>query len=242
MKINEIFKSIQGEGQQQGEITTFIRTYGCNLRCEWCDTKYAQGHDLNGPVINNEYHEYTVDNVVDIVDNLKAKNICITGGEPLVQLDDVSNLIVKLINKGYKIFVETNGSKNAKKVEDNLALLGFNNATMEDHLHWVFDFKLPSSGMFGTFDYNNLNCNCIYEIKFVVGSLKDYEIARDQVRMLDTHFCDCEPMYKPKVLLSPCWGSITKKELADLMIKDNLNARYSLQIHKVIWNKNKRGV
>ena len=208
MKIYEIFKSIQGEGQQQGEVTIFVRTTGCNFRCNWCDTKYAfKGGE-----------ERSVKEVIDKIQSLDCKNVCVTGGEPLLQ-PDIGELIDGLVDAKYNVFIETNGSQDIRK---------FNNKA-----HYVLDFKLPSSGMYDKFFYPNLNADSIYEIKFVIADNKDYEIAKNFTKKYKG---------KAKMLFSPCWGRISKSRLAELIIKDNLPVRYSLQIHKVIWSPLKRGV
>lgn len=207
MKIVEIFKSIQGEGQQAGEITTFIRTAGCNFRCKWCDTKYAYEGGK----------EMTIADILKEVLKLDCQNICITGGEPLLQ-KNMYGLLYDLAKNNFNVFVETNGSQNI-----DIGVLG---------IRYVLDFKLPSSGMYGKFDYDNLNHNP-YEIKFVIATKEDYQYAKQFAELYQGD---------AKLLFSPCWGSMPKRELAEMMIKDNLPVRYSLQIHKVLWDKNKRGV
>jgi organic radical activating enzyme len=102
LKITEIFSSIQGEGLRQGEPTLFIRLTGCNLKCSFCDTKYAW----------KQGHPYSVSQVLDEIKKkmqiYPAQWICLTGGEPLVQ--DISDLVRKLKQEGFKIQVETNGT------------------------------------------------------------------------------------------------------------------------------------
>jgi 7-carboxy-7-deazaguanine synthase len=102
LKITEIFSSIQGEGLRQGEPTLFIRFSGCNLKCSFCDTKYAW----------KEGHPYSVARVLDEIKKKKqtypAQWICLTGGEPLGQ--DIAELVRKLKKEGLKIQVETNGT------------------------------------------------------------------------------------------------------------------------------------
>jgi organic radical activating enzyme len=102
LKITEIFSSIQGEGLRQGEPTLFIRFAGCNLKCSFCDTKYAW----------QEGHPYSVAQVLEEIKNkmqiYPARWICLTGGEPIVQ--DIADLVRKLKQEGFKIQVETNGT------------------------------------------------------------------------------------------------------------------------------------
>lgn len=102
LKITEIFPSVQGEGLRQGEPTIFIRLSGCNLKCFFCDTKYAW----------EEGQQYSVDQVLEEVRKIRqsfpAQWICITGGEPLLQ--DIDGLTKALKKGGLKIQVETNAT------------------------------------------------------------------------------------------------------------------------------------
>lgn len=206
MKINEIFKSIQGEGQQAGNLTTFIRTSGCNLRCNWCDTTYAYKEGM----------EMSLTDIYKKVRELDCKNICITGGEPLLQ-DKINELLLNLHYKGYKIFVETNGTQK---------IYNFYPA------NYIVDYKLPSSGMYGKFIKDNFKVPHLYEIKFVIKDEKDYEIAKEVTMEYDGN---------ATILFSPCFNKEWNRKLAEMIIKDNLPVKYSLQIHKVLWG-NKRGV
>ena len=124
MKINEIYYSIQGEGKWTGLPNIFIRTTGCNLRCLYCDTKYA-------------YHEgikKTVKEIISEAENYNCKKICISGGEPLIQKETLK-LIDELIKKNYQISLETNGSI------DITPLLNKKNLMIS------LDIKCPSSKM-----------------------------------------------------------------------------------------------
>ncbi len=102
LKITEIFPSVQGEGLRQGEPTIFIRLSGCNLKCSFCDTKYAW----------EEGQQYSVDQVLEEIRKIRqsfpAQWICITGGEPLLQ--DIDGLTNALKKEGLKIQVETNAT------------------------------------------------------------------------------------------------------------------------------------
>ena len=92
MKINEIFKSIQGETSYTGMPFLFIRATGCNLRCRWCDTTYA-------------YHEgsdYSIDEILTILGKYDCRNVVITGGEPLLQ-EETPLLAECLVHKGYRV-------------------------------------------------------------------------------------------------------------------------------------------
>ena len=136
MKINEIFYSLQGEGKWAGLPNIFIRTTGCNLRCSYCDTKYAyhSGEEMN------------IDSILKIINKYPCKNICLTGGEPLLQ-NDTPSLINALIDKKYNICLETNGSLKIEGLSNKKSLI------------ISLDIKCPSSNM----DDKNLFSN----IKFL---------------------------------------------------------------------------
>ncbi len=126
LRVHEIFESISGEagGFPQGTWITGVRLQGCNLRCSWCDTERAQG---DGPC--------TEMSIPTIVEHCRNKHVLITGGEPLFQMDDVVQLISKLHEAGHDVQVETNGSLTIPSVDCIYPI------------HWVVDYKCPSSGM-----------------------------------------------------------------------------------------------
>jgi pyruvate-formate lyase-activating enzyme len=127
MKICEIFHSIQGEGITMGIPTTFIRTSGCNLECRWCDTAYAR----------DEGREMTLDQIFEEVEKLGCGQVCITGGEPMCQ-DETVKLIDLLLEMGYYVTLETNGSVSLEKLVCNEAFM------------ISMDIKCPASGQSGT--------------------------------------------------------------------------------------------
>jgi organic radical activating enzyme len=96
-KINEIFYSIQGEGQWAGTPMIFVRFSGCNLTCSFCDTEHQS------------FAEMTTEEIINAISLFPAKRVCLTGGEPSMQIDD--ELIGRLKNEGYLIHIETNGTQ-----------------------------------------------------------------------------------------------------------------------------------
>lgn len=104
MNVIEVFKSIQGEGLYMGVPTTFVRMGGCNLNCSWCDTKYSWD--------DTKFIEYGVQELVDEIINCTGtcNIICLTGGEPLVQQDELGQVAAILSIGGYKVHIETNGT------------------------------------------------------------------------------------------------------------------------------------
>jgi 7-carboxy-7-deazaguanine synthase len=215
MKINEIFESIQGEGQMTGYPCVFIRLYGCNFNCRWCDTLYSREP-------SKDFKEMTVGQVIEEVKKFKSKYICITGGEPLFQKKEVKKLVDKLIKLGYFCEINTNGSLAIWK---------------QRGLRWAVDSKMPSSGMFGRFYYENLKyLGSGDDIIMVVKNKKDYSVASSEIKEIRKR------NRKVKMVLSPCWGDINKRELVRWLLEDGLDARIGLQIHKIIWPKNRRAV
>ena len=208
MKVNEIFYSLQGEGKNTGLPTVFIRLTGCNLRCSFCDTKYAYytGKELEIPEIIEKTKKYN------------CKNICITGGEPLLQ-KNVTILIDKLIEKNYNVCLETNGSYSIKNILD------------KNNLMISLDIKCPSSNMQDKMDYNNIQLlKEKDQLKFIIKNKKDYNYAK---KIIEKH--------KPKctVYLQPVWGTDPRK-IAEWIKKDCLNVRLGLQLHKIIWGEKRR--
>ena len=156
MKINEIFYSIQGEGKWTGFPNIFIRTTGCNLRCSYCDTKYAykQGIEKKIQEITKEIKKYY------------CTKICITGGEPLIQ-EDTIELIKHLLNLKYSVIVETNGSIKIDSLKNKKNLI------------ISLDIKTPSSKMHEKMFLQNINMLTKKDqIKFIIKNKKDYEYAR----------------------------------------------------------------
>ncbi|MEC7641335.1 MAG: radical SAM protein, partial [Nitrospinota bacterium] len=157
LKINEIFKSIQGESSHTGLPCTFVRLTGCNLRCGYCDTEYAF---YNG-------NEMSVEDVVKSVDGLGIKLVEITGGEPLLQ-EEVYPLMKAFLQNNYTVMLETGGSLSIEKVPQAVIK--------------IVDLKCPGSGEVGKNNYDNLNrLGPKDEVKFVVLDRADYEWTRETI-------------------------------------------------------------
>jgi 7-carboxy-7-deazaguanine synthase len=172
MKINEIFYSLQGEGLWTGLPNIFIRLTGCNLRCSYCDTKYA-------------YHKGEENKIKDIIRKIsryQCKYICITGGEPLLQ-KDVYDLIDNLIEDDYNICIETNGSIGIKRIANIPRTL------------ISMDIKCPSSKM----QDKNILGNLEYlrktdQLKFIIKEKNDYEFAKG---IINEHQPNCSIFFQP---------------------------------------------
>ena len=105
MQVNEIFKSIQGEGPNFGKPAIFLRTAQCNLKCTWCDTKYTW--DWENYDFQKEVNEMTIDEIKGAILDLEIKHLVITGGEPLLQQDDLADLL-SFLKPDFYVEVETN--------------------------------------------------------------------------------------------------------------------------------------
>ena len=208
MKINEIFHSLQGEGKWTGLPNIFIRTSGCNLRCSFCDTTYAY----------DDGKEMSINEILSQISKYPCNYICLTGGEPLLQ-KEASDLIDALLKKNYKIYIETNGSINIKKLSYKKSLI------------ISLDIKCPSSNMHEKTYFKNISfLRKDDQLKFVIKDKDDYNYAKKIVNK-----------YKPicPVFFQPVWGT-NPSDLADWIICDGLNVKLGLQLHKIIWGE-KRG-
>lgn len=211
MKINEIFKSIQGETTFQGVPSLFIRTTGCNLRCKWCDTEYAY----------YEGTDYTVEEILRIVDKYRCEYVVITGGEPLIQ-KETPILVEHLIRSGYKVLVETGGSMDISVLHPD---------TLK-----IVDIKCPSSGMTEKMLWQNIAyLSKRDEVKFVVADYEDYLWGKSIIETYKlSDVCT--------ILISPAFGLLAPKVLAAWIINDSLPVRLQLQMHKYIWGPDVKGV
>lgn len=217
LRVNEIFSSIEGEGIRAGELTTFVRFYGCNMKCSYCDSQYA--------CTGNDYKHMYVKEIVENVESFGNKNVTLTGGEPLIQLpikDLINSLLLNPNN--FSINIETNGSINVKEYIEKFP-----------NVIYTVDYKCPSSDCEHLMNIENLRCLRPTDVlKFVVGSREDLERAYDVCMLSGT---------KAKVYLSPVFGKIEPVEIVKFM-KEKCwqGVRVQLQIHKFIWDPNERGV
>jgi len=173
MKVNEIFYSIQGEGTYIGVPMVFVRFTGCNLRCTWCDTKYAW----------EEGREMEIDEIIDEIKKYQTKWVCVTGGEPLLQ-KDIYKFINRLLDMDYKVLVETNGS------------ISIENLPCEENIIVDMDIKTPSSGMTQFMDLSNLELLGKKDtVKFVIANDEDYEFMKSFIK---NHEINAEIIVQPE--------------------------------------------
>ena len=220
MRVAEKFISINGEGTRAGELAVFVRFTGCNLRCSYCDTMWA-----NEP--GCPYEEMSPEQICDYVRSTGIKNVTLTGGEPLLQ-KDMDKLISLLISEcGVRVEIETNGAVDLRPFAE----------LPEGRPLFTMDYKLPSSGYEDRMIAENFS---VLEkedtVKFVSGSRTDLERAGEIIEkygLLD----------RCHVYFSPVFGRIEPAEIVDFMLNKRMNkARIQIQMHKVIWDPNERGV
>lgn len=214
MKVSEIFNSIEGEGKRVGLPSTFIRLFGCNLRCSYCDSLYS--------VDGQDYTEMSVDDIMEKVGKIGCKNITLTGGEPLIH-KDVDDLLIRLALCDYKVNVETNGT-----IIPNIR---------HENIFYTVDFKTYSSGV--SDKMNEAVFACLHEedvIKCVCGSLVDLSQSLDFLRGMGLQNFS-------NIYISPVFGQIEPEILVEFVKSHELwNWKVQLQIHKIIWNPQERGV
>ena len=216
MLVNEIFASIEGEGLWAGVPTTFIRLYGCNLHCSYCDTRYA----CDGG--KSEFKHLSIDDILQVVEVFGNKHITLTGGEPLLQ-KHVYYLVKELIHHGYHVNIETNGSQAV------VLYTHYNDITV------TMDYKSISSGENEMMLLSNLYALRSQDVlKFVVGNMEDLE---DMHKVIEKYPLQCH------IFISPIFGQIDPKDIVDYMLQHNLqNCRLQLQLHKFIYPIDARGV
>lgn len=212
LTINEIFHSIQGESTFAGRPCVFVRLTACDLRCTWCDTAYA-------------FHEggkRSIDDILAEVERFNCPLVEVTGGEPLLQ-EGVYPLMERLVASGRTVLIETGGHRSTARVPEAVVT--------------VLDVKCPGSGEAGRMDWSNLERLRPHdEVKFVIADRADYEYAQDVVaryqlaeRAAAVHF-------------SPVHGLLHPRQLSEWVLADRLPVRVQLQVHKVIWPAEMRGV
>lgn len=203
LKVHEIFYSLQGETTTSGFTSVFIRLAGCNLSCIWCDTPQAKTGGT----------DMTIDEIMAKVESFEPFNhVTLTGGEPLIQ-GEAMELLDRLTDNGYEVQVETNGSV----IFDS----------MPRGVRIIADIKTPSSGEESSFKLENIKFLKKYdEVKFVIGIMEDYQFAKDFIK---AHLAgvECVINFAPAANLMEPWA------LANLIIKDRLNVRLNIQLHKI---------
>jgi 7-carboxy-7-deazaguanine synthase len=219
LQVVEKFVSINGEGRRCGQLATFIRFAGCNLNCGYCDTAWANDRKV-------AFDPMTAEEVYAYIKETQVTNVTLTGGEPLLQQD--MGELLELLSKDPELYVEieTNGS---------VLLSKFSN--LENPPSFTMDYKLPSSGMERMMALENFNQLTEKDtVKFVSGSLHDLEKARELINKYKL-------TEKASIFISPIFGEIELESIVDFMKDNQMNGvNMQVQLHKIIWDPNERGV
>ena len=216
-KVNEIFLSIDGEGYRTGLPVVFIRLYGCNLNCSYCDTRYS--------CEQQEYKEMSLYDILVEVLSYGVPRVTLTGGEPLIH-PGVKDLITSLVANDIEVNIETNGAVDL----DEFIEFKYNSKVI-----FTMDYKCKSSGM----EEKMILSNLVFlqpkdVIKFVVSNYNEME---EMEYILEASKC------KAQVYVSPVFGAIEPKELVEYVLENKLNnVKVQVQLHKIIWEPTKRGV
>lgn len=218
-KVVEKFVSINGEGRLCGQLAIFIRFAGCNLNCSYCDTTWANEKDVLYELMSSE-------DIYEYIKSTKVKNITLTGGEPLLQEGIIGLLELLSKDKELHVEIETNGSVMLDKF-----------SKLQNSPSFTMDYKLPSSNMEHKMSLENFEFLTKNDtVKFVSGSLKDLEKAKNIIDKFNL-------IEKTNIYMSPVFGQISMDSIVEFMKDNNMNGvTMQVQLHKVIWDPNKRGV
>ncbi|PTQ83824.1 7-carboxy-7-deazaguanine synthase [Trichococcus patagoniensis] len=219
LQVVEKFVSINGEGRRCGQLATFIRFAGCNLNCGYCDTAWANDRKV-------AFDPMTAEEVYAYIKDTQVTNVTLTGGEPLLQ-QDIGGLL-ELLSQDPELYVE---------IETNGSVLLSRFSGLENPPSFTMDYKLPSSGMERMMALDNFDQLTEKDtVKFVSGSLQDLEKARE---LIDRY----KLTEKTAVFISPIFGEIELETIVDFMKDNQLNGvNMQVQLHKIIWDPNERGV
>lgn len=212
LQVTEIFYSIQGESTRAGSPCVFVRLTGCPMRCRWCDTAYA----FQGG------RSLSIEEILEDVFRYPCRLVEVTGGEPLAQRA-AAELVRRLLDADRAVLVETGGGVSVAGIDPRATL--------------VYDIKCPDSGESGANRWENLPLlkPGIDEIKFVIASRSDYLWALETIRaraLAGRH----------EILFSPVDGELDPALLAGWILEDGAPVRLQLQIHKLLWGREARGV
>jgi len=227
MYLIELYKSVQGESSFTGLPCIFVRFAGCNLRCAWCDSEYTFGGGK----------PFSQDEVIAQIEALApCKLVEFTGGEPMLQAKELLPLMDVLLERGYRLMMETSGERPLELVPKVV--------------HKIVDVKCPGAGSAaGSFRMSNLEALTERdEVKFVLSGREDYEFALAFMKQTGIR------ERVGGVLLSPAFSknpsplrtvenaTLDPRVLVEWMMADAVDARLSLQIHKFVWEPMKKGV
>ncbi|SHL16081.1 radical SAM protein [Fibrobacter sp. UWEL] len=223
MKVSEIFLSIEGEGIRTGAPAVFVRLFGCNLRCSYCDSMYA--------VEGSDFQELSPVEVFEKVKSFNTQFVTLTGGEPLIH-KDVEVLLKMLDDYGLEVNIETNGTQPKPS--------GYR------HMFCTMDWKSISSGMQPKMKLENMMTLSGRDVlKFVVGTEEDLQDAARVIGAMEAEYAR-RGMKLPTFYVSPIFGTMKYEDMVDWILHNATmkrnNVRFQVQLHKVIWDPEARGV
>jgi 7-carboxy-7-deazaguanine synthase len=211
IEICELFYSIQGESSYAGYPCFFIRLAGCNLRCSYCDTRYAY---------TGKHVFYSISQILVALEKYPGVLVEITGGEPLQQ-QVIYPLFDELLAADRSVLLETNGSLSLENVPKEVIK--------------IMDMKCPGSGMHEKMNFDNFSfIEQKDEIKFVISSREDYIWATQILRAYDLHNVTT-------VTFSPVASGLQAATLAAWILEDRLPVRLRLQLHTIVWPAKTKG-
>ena len=223
MKISEIFLSIEGEGIRTGAPAVFIRLFGCNLRCSYCDSMYA--------VEGTDFQEMSPVEVFEKVKSFNTQYVTLTGGEPLIH-KDVEVLLKMLDDIGFEVNIETNGTQPKP--------------TGYRHIFCTMDWKSISSGMQSKMKLENMMT--LYDrdvLKFVVGTEEDLQDTARVIGAMEEEYTR-NGMRLPTFYVSPVFGTMKYEDMVNCILRNATmrrnNVRFQVQLHKIVWDPKVRGV
>ncbi len=231
----EIFQSISGEGISAGNLVSFVRVAGCDLRCSWCDTKYS--FPVKGPGVT----EMLPEEIVETLQELGSNEIICTGGEPLEENLPKRYLPAYLATYDFTVRIETSGGTPlySKKDLDSFDI-------ERDEIIYSMDIKCPGSGMHGKNRFENIPMlQEEDELKFVVANKTDLKYAFEVIDKYKDHLAEQDIALN----FSPVFGAIEPVEIVNFLKKNSIYfeenelwPRLSMQLHKFIWPPHQRGV
>lgn len=227
MLISEIFDSIDGEGIRAGQLCTFIRMFGCNLRCSYCDSLYA----IDSKYTDVPPKEMGINQILSYV-NRDYKRVTITGGEPLL-FPETIKLVNRLCEMDFEVNIETNGSCDIVAFREMIE--------HKENLFFTIDFKLPSSNEMYKMRLSNFdNLEKRDVLKLVIGSYEDMEVAAGIAADVAEKYGE----NAPHIFAGVVFGNFELADVIDNFMRDPLlkDVRFQIQMHKVIWDPNMRGV
>ena len=227
MLISEIFDSIDGEGVRAGKLCTFIRVFGCNLRCSYCDSLYA----IDAKYSDVPPREMGINEILSHV-NRNYRRVTITGGEPLLFPETV-RLVDRLCEMDFEVNIETNGSCDIVAFRDMIKY--------KENLFFTIDFKLPSSGEMYKMRLSNFDSLEKRDVlKLVIGSEEDLSVAMGLASDTIAKYGDNAPL----IFAGTVFGDFALSDVIDEFMKEPVlkDVQFQIQMHKVIWDPNMRGV